>query len=104
MEVLYDNHWGTICSYDWDHSDAQVICKHLGYANGTAHRNSLFAQGEGPVWTTAVNCSGSESNLEQCKPTWGGVLCSHYKDASVICVNGKSPNSHLCNSVPAVSL
>ena len=31
VEVCHDSSWGTICSDFFDHSDAQVICRQLGY-------------------------------------------------------------------------
>ena len=31
VEVCSDSFWGTICNDFFDHADAQVICRQLGY-------------------------------------------------------------------------
>uniref|UniRef100_A0A8C8WZU7 Macrophage receptor with collagenous structure n=1 Tax=Panthera leo TaxID=9689 RepID=A0A8C8WZU7_PANLE len=83
-EVYYNGVWGTICDDDWDHSDATVFCRMLGYSRGRALVN--VAPGTGQIWLDNVACQGTEGTLWNCnKNSWGSHNCNHSEDAGVEC-------------------
>ncbi|XP_077091372.1 scavenger receptor cysteine-rich type 1 protein M130-like, partial [Siphateles boraxobius] len=87
VEVLHRGEWGTVCDFDWDMTEAAVVCRELDCgepvdALGGAH----FGPGSGPIWTNLKLCSGSESTLKKCGTiNWDFYDCDHTKDAGVIC-------------------
>ncbi|KAG1952928.1 scavenger receptor cysteine-rich type 1 protein M130-like [Pimephales promelas] len=109
VEVHHGGQWGTVCHYNWDKTDAGVVCREIGCGeDGEAVRYARFGQGSGPIWMYDVRCSGSESTLKNCGSRGWGVFpsyCStHQYDAGVICAEiinyGRSrlvDGSHLCS-------
>ncbi|XP_013411506.1 scavenger receptor cysteine-rich type 1 protein M130-like [Lingula anatina] len=86
VEVLEDDHWGTVSDDHWDYKDAVVVCRQLGYHNGWAYTSARYGPGFGMVWLGDVQCTGMEPSLNQCT---SGVISrqnlDHSKDASVKC-------------------
>jgi len=90
VEILYQGIWGTICDDGWDDIDASVVCRELGYLNGTATNAGRYIQtgpGSFPVWLSQVACLGNERKLSHCKHNGAGsvVNCSHSQDIGVQC-------------------
>ena len=88
VEIQYQGIWGTICDDGWDDIDTTIVCKELGFLNGTVTNGTQFGSGTtGPVWLHQVNCMGSESKLSHCMHP--GALnigkCSHAQDIGVKC-------------------
>ena len=47
VEVCINGVWGSVCSTDWDDTDAFVICKQLGYGDaGNMHPTLHGSDGE----------------------------------------------------------
>ncbi len=92
VEVFKGGQWGTVCENWWDMSDAALTCRELDCgepidALGDAH----FGPGSGPIWTTDILCSGTESSLKNCESRgWGKDNCNHDMDTGVIC-SGRLP-------------
>ncbi|KAI4905904.1 hypothetical protein NFI96_008777, partial [Prochilodus magdalenae] len=87
VEVLHRGQWGTVCGDNWDMRDAAVVCRELGCGEAVdALTDAHFGPGSGPVWMNNVSCSGSESNLKNCRSAgWLEYNCSHSKEAGVMC-------------------
>nr|XP_056720372.1 deleted in malignant brain tumors 1 protein-like [Euleptes europaea] len=98
VEILHDRLWGTVCGDDWDHEDAQVVCRYLGCGDAlSAPQGAKFGTGSGPIWLDDVNCKGTESAVSQCQVNYQVKNnCSHSKDAGVVC-RGTSSDIRLMN-------
>ena len=77
---------GTICDDSWDMNEALVVCRELGFSEGTAYSNAHFGPGSGPIWLDDVACDGSEPTLDSCTHVgYGNHNCGHNEDAGVSC-------------------
>ena len=88
VEVNYNGEWGTICDDGWDDTDANVVCRQLGFgSSGIAIGSAGFGQGLGPILLDSVTCSGNELTLASCGHFGISITrsCSHTEDAGVKC-------------------
>ncbi|KAK2856304.1 hypothetical protein Q5P01_005039 [Channa striata] len=87
VELLHNNHWGTVCDDEWDLRDAQVVCRALDCGTAlTAKSSAFFGQGQGEILLDDVKCSGNETSLVHCQhPSFGENNCGHGEDAGVVC-------------------
>ena len=89
VEVYRSGQWQTVCDDFWGISEAQVVCRQLGYGSAvSALSGAYFGQGSGAQWEVNWHCSGSESSLQSCRTS--SSSCGHYEDASVRCSAGSS--------------
>ena len=88
VEVYHNGAWGTVCDDGWDISDADVVCRQLGYSGAiSAPHEALFGPGSGPIHYDDVTCTGSEARLADCPhPGIGIQNCIHSEDAGVVCI------------------
>lgn len=89
LEVYIAGTWGTVRNQGWNNVTSNVACRELGYqrANSTIlSAVGTFGKGEGPVWMSGLNCTGSEDSLWECP--WSriaGIYWDHDNDVGLIC-------------------
>ena len=91
LELFYNGTWGTVCSIEFDNLEVEVVCRMLGYKQGTALSGAAFGQGSGPIWSSHLNCRGNETSIFDC-PTYfdypigsPSSYCDHNDDVAVSC-------------------
>ncbi|KAM5174133.1 uncharacterized protein ACOB7L_013965 [Callospermophilus lateralis] len=87
VEILHQHSWGTVCDYNWDLSDAHVVCRQMGCGEAlNAVHEAFFGEGSGRIWLDELTCLGEESHVWKCPSLgWGQHYCTHKWDAGVIC-------------------
>ena len=87
VEVFYNGRWGSVCDEGWSISDAEVVCRELGYSGVVAAACcGRFGLGNGTIWLADVKCTGIERNIRTCSHSgWGGHTCSLGRDVGVVC-------------------
>ncbi|XP_013420480.1 neurotrypsin-like [Lingula anatina] len=87
VEVFYNGEWGTICDDNFGMTEADIICRELGFRGAAGTRaNGYYGQGSGRIWIDELKCTGNEYNIMECtRNPWGTNDCSHAEDVGVIC-------------------
>ncbi|XP_071508584.1 scavenger receptor cysteine-rich domain-containing protein DMBT1-like [Diadema antillarum] len=89
VEIFHDSEWGTVCDDSWDMTDANVVCRQLGYESALSSETvAYFGRGRNDqtIFLDDVNCYGYEEELSECSSNgWGNHDCGHGEDAGVIC-------------------
>ncbi|XP_062296481.1 lysyl oxidase homolog 3B [Scomber scombrus] len=93
VELFYKGEWGTICDDDFSISNANVLCRQLGFVSATGWTHSAkYGKGLGKIWLDNVLCNGGEKSIEFCKSRgWGNSDCTHDEDAGVVCKDERIP-------------
>ncbi|XP_071798711.1 scavenger receptor cysteine-rich domain-containing protein DMBT1-like isoform X1 [Asterias amurensis] len=88
LEIYTTNGWGTVCDQDWHESDAEVVCRELGFTGvTTSNLDGDFGVGNYPIAVTSVYCSGLENQFVDCQmPSMEtSSFCTHDNDVAIKC-------------------
>ncbi|XP_038073143.1 deleted in malignant brain tumors 1 protein-like [Patiria miniata] len=91
VEILANGEWGRVCAEGWNSKAASVVCRQLGYNNGSSIpvANKIVGWRTGVIHLSDVDCRGDEERLIDCSyPSLGaysGSCRRHGTDAGVIC-------------------
>ena len=88
VEIYHFSIWGTVCDDFWDITDANIVCRQLGYSGAkSAPKSAYFGEGSGPIHYDDVTCNGTETHLANCSHLGIGIEnCDHSEDAGVVCI------------------
>eukprot|EP01006_Ploeotia_vitrea_P017805 TRINITY_DN49038_c0_g1_i1.p1 TRINITY_DN49038_c0_g1~~TRINITY_DN49038_c0_g1_i1.p1 ORF type:complete len:756 (-),score=128.08 TRINITY_DN49038_c0_g1_i1:1166-3121(-) len=83
VEIYNNGQFGTMCSNRFGNSDAEVVCRQLGFHGGVS--SSTFGTGGGlPQFNGVLGCDGSEDFVNDCTFSTG-TTCASGEQAGVIC-------------------
>ena len=89
VEFCFSGRWGTVCDDNWDDTDAETVCRLMGFGNGSlslATRRAFFRFTRSLVLADEVGCRGNETNFLQCLTMDVGEHdCTIFQHAGVIC-------------------
>ncbi|KAF7996923.1 hypothetical protein HCN44_002569 [Aphidius gifuensis] len=93
VEILHEGKWGNICDDEWDHLEATIVCRQLGFDGAIeATRNARFGQARRRFWLNNMFCDGTEQSLSKCRfDHWGNYNCDSSEAAGVICIDEERP-------------
>ena len=87
VQIYYRNTWGWVCDQQWDHKDADVVCRELGFEKAFAfHVDMSDNNDSGTWWLNNVRCIGNEPSIFSC--LHDGLKehsCESNKKATVVC-------------------
>ena len=92
VEAFYNGTWGIVCDDGWDLTDANVVCRELGFKRAVKTYKSLASElSGGKMLFDKVRCAGNESSLIECPHNLRDKgACNHRQTASVICSTGRT--------------
>ncbi|XP_063969960.1 uncharacterized protein LOC129282496 [Lytechinus pictus] len=91
VEVYYRGNWGRVCAgSSWDKSEADVVCRVVGYPNLAQEPRGSFESGSGAVFLVNLMCAGTENAVKACSSSVSGSNAPQscpdgLEDATVIC-------------------
>jgi hypothetical protein len=85
LEIYHQGAWGTICDDSFTTTNANVVCRELGFVHG-AESFKTFGGGTGNIWLDEVRCKESDASVAACSHNgFGSHNCGHSEDVGVSC-------------------
>ncbi|CAL1537607.1 unnamed protein product [Lymnaea stagnalis] len=84
VEIYHGGLWGALCHKELTHSEADVICRHIGYKGGISAGAGHFGAGAGVTWTFNASCL-SKSICPVVTYSENTPPCNLERAAAVIC-------------------
>ena len=88
--IYHREQWGKVCDVGWSDTEAEVVCRSLGFTGGHAlnGEETLVLFGKTKLlrfWLNYVICKGTEPSLDMCiHRDWAEHDCDG-EEAGVIC-------------------
>ncbi|WAR22494.1 DMBT1-like protein [Mya arenaria] len=86
VEKRVNGIWGTVCHGSFGMNDAQVVCQMLSSDLSAIHiiNDTTYGPGNGPIFYNHLDCTGSETSIDECSSITG-EQCEHHQDVAVVC-------------------
>ncbi|XP_033729138.1 scavenger receptor cysteine-rich type 1 protein M160-like [Pecten maximus] len=87
VEVHYSSYWGSVAWDGFYSSEAEVVCRMLGYSHGISYGGSTISFTKLPIWMDYLDCNGNETNIANCTFGGWGQITSSLGIATALCYN-----------------
>ena len=68
VEVYHEGVWGGVCDDEWDKSEAEIVCRDLGYPGLVMPTHGgKFGHTPAIIWMDNLYCYGTEGGLHKCR-------------------------------------
>ncbi|XP_019618082.1 PREDICTED: protein jagged-1-like isoform X2 [Branchiostoma belcheri] len=102
VEVKIGGEWGRICDRNWGMTEANVVCRYLGYGGATrSYRKAAANFGDyfSPEFSLSdVDCTGTEQSLQECYHDFDTTSCRGKFTAGVRCTVADECASNPCQN------
>ncbi|XP_069108314.1 neurotrypsin-like isoform X2 [Argopecten irradians] len=77
VDVVYGGQRTTVCSGNWGDTEADIVCRMLGFRDGTAiyFQKHAWESKADLILKINVNCSGSETSIYECSFSRASYYC-----------------------------
>ena len=102
VEIYHEGVWGGVCDDEWDKSEAEIVCRDLGYPGLVMPTHGgKFGHTPAIIWMDNLYCYGTEAGLHKCRfDGWGVHDCDRAEAAGVRCKRPPPPSTTTSTTTP----